>query len=76
MSYKCLECGHIFEEGEQRKFAEDRGECFGAPCVETFYGCPLCAGGYQETKACKSCGIEHLSYELDADGFCEECAEE
>lgn len=72
MSYKCLECGHIFEDGEEKRWVETHG--LDAPPYEEMSGCPLCLGPYRETTPCKNCGSEHLPSELE-DGLCEECRE-
>ena len=72
MAYKCIECGNIFEEGEQARWSESRGEFWGNPCEEEMVGCPLCRGDYEETIQCSICGSEHLADELDG-GVCEEC---
>ena len=64
MAYKCLECGNIFDEGEENKWIEPHGE--------EMTGCPVCGGAYQETVQCKLCGEEHLSVELFG-GACQEC---
>ena len=72
MAYKCLECGHIFEEGEQATWSESRGEFWGFPCSEEVDGCPLCKGDYEETTPCKICGSEHLEEDLNG-GVCNEC---
>ena len=73
--YKCLDCGHIFDEGEQKKWTENVGECFGFPAYETFGCCPLCGGEYAETVLCEVCGAEHLEDELNG-GVCDECINE
>lgn len=75
MAYKCLECGHIFEEGEQACWLESRGEFWGTPCSEHMSGCPLCKGEYEETVQCAVCGSEHLEDELNG-GVCDECIDE
>jgi hypothetical protein len=75
MSYKCLECGHIFEEGEESRWCESRGEFWGTPCSEEMSGCPLCKGEYEETIPCEICGAEHLKDELTC-GVCDECIDE
>lgn len=75
MAYKCLECGHIFEDGEQDCWEEGRGEYWGTVCSETMSGCPLCRGEYEETTPCKICGSERLDDELFG-GVCEECIDE
>lgn len=72
MAYKCLECGHIFERGEEDVWRESRGEFWGQPCYEEVSGCPLCRGGFRETVQCASCGGEHLEDELHG-GVCDEC---
>lgn len=75
MAYKCLECGHIFEEGEQAHWSEGRWEFCGVACSENMSGCPLCKGEYEETTPCEICGSEHLSDELFG-GVCAECINE
>ncbi len=72
MIYKCLDCGNIFEDGEQARWSESRGEYWGASCSEEMSGCPLCKGDYEETTPCKICGSAHLEDELSG-GVCEEC---
>lgn len=68
--FKCLDCGHLFEDGEQAKWEEDRGEYWGTRCTETMSGCPICKSDYIEVKPCKVCG----SYEHDTDEeICVEC---
>lgn len=73
MAYKCLECGHIFEDGEQAEWEEDHG--FETPPYEKMSGCPICKGDYEETSCCSICKGEFLQYEL-TDGVCEDCVEE
>ena len=70
MMYRCENCGHLFEEGEQAVWEERHG--FDAPPYEKWSGCPLCHGDYEETKPCKKCGAEHTDDEL-IEGVCEEC---
>lgn len=67
MAYKCLECGNIFEYGEEAHWVEPHGE--------KKKGCPLCKGAYEKTVKCKVCGGEHLDEEL-FEGVCEECIDE
>jgi hypothetical protein len=74
MTYRCLDCGHIFEEGEEARWRESRGECWGTPCSEEVSGCPLCRGDYEETTPCAICGSAHLEDELNG-GVCDECIE-
>lgn len=73
MTYKCLECGHIFDEGEEKHYVETHG--LEAPPFEEWWGCPICAGNYEVTMPCIICGSAHLKEEL-ADGICEKCIED
>lgn len=73
--YKCLKCGHIFENGEEARWKESRGECWGTLCSEEMSGCPNCHGDYEETTPCAVCGLEHLVKELRG-GVCNDCIEE
>ena len=60
--FKCIECGHIFEDGEQARWAETHGE--------VWESCPICKGDYEEVEPCKICGTyEHNSGEE----YCEGC---
>ena len=74
MTYKCLECGHIFEEGEEGHYFEN-GEFWGVPYSQKMSCCPLCKGVYEKTVPCEICGSEHLKDELIS-GVCEECIED
>ena len=75
MMFKCVDCGHIFAEGEQDTWYEDRGEFWGVPCSERVSGCPTCRGDYEEVHRCKRCDEWHFDDELN-DGYCELCEDE
>ena len=75
MTYKCVECGNVFEEGEEVRWKEARGEFWGVPSYENMSGCPICKGDYKETTPCKICGSHHLEDELNF-GVCDECVDE
>ena len=75
MAYKCLECGHIFEEGEQSRWEEHHPYGMGY-AAEEFSGCPICNGDFEETKQCEICGGEFLEDELNGGCVCDECIEE
>ena len=75
MAFKCLSCGHIFEDGEQARWKEHRPYGMGT-ASEEFSGCPICKGEYEETKQCKICGGEFLEEELNGGCVCDECIEE
>ena len=66
--FKCLECGNLFEEGEQAEWVEMHGFNYGNG--EKWSGCPICKGDYEEIKPCKICG----SYDHDYDEeYCNAC---
>lgn len=73
--YKCLDCGHIFEEGEQAVSREYHDEIPGG-FHEDFEACPICGGGFEETCHCQKCGGEFLYDELIEGYFCEDCLRE
>ena len=73
--YKCVDCGLVFEEGEEAVWEESRGEYWGFPCSETLTGCPKCKENYEEAYRCKRCGEWFLEDELN-DGYCELCYDE
>lgn len=80
--YKCLGCGHIFEEPKQ--YSEDRtpgGACEGGSFIEHYTGCPVCSGAYEEAKQCEICGEYFTSDELTdtteyINGGCGDCCEQ
>lgn len=71
--FKCCECGHLFEEGEQAVWEERHG--LDTPPYEQWSGCPICKGGYEEVNQCKECGDWHTEDEL-YEGWCEKCLRE
>ena len=75
MMFKCCECGHLFEDGEQAIWYENQGECHGRIAMEKFGGCPVCKGDYEEVHQCKECGDWHTEDEL-YEGWCEKCLRE
>lgn len=71
--YKCVECGHLFEDGEQKIYRENIGECHGSPSYMDFSVCPICGGEYEEIMPCSVCG----TYEHDfGRPLCKDCEEE
>lgn len=68
--YKCLECGHIFDAGEESIYYEKHG--LDTPPYEKFSACPVCGGDFEETYRCKKCLGEYIEEEL-WDGYCGEC---
>lgn len=72
MAYKCIECGHIFEKGEEKHWTESRGEFWGKPAEEPMTGCPHCKGDFEETSPCGICGSEKTEEEI-VGGVCLDC---
>lgn len=70
--YKCLECGHLFEEGEQAVWKENIGECCGHDYYDEFEGCPICKGDYEKAVKCSICESYHIDNELHG-GVCDDC---
>lgn len=66
--YRCNECGHLFEEGEQAEWTEMHGFSYGNG--ENWSGCPICKGSYEEIKPCKICGSYNHDYDED---YCDQC---
>lgn len=65
--YRCKDCGHLFEDGEQKRGRSLMGEHFGAPYYEDYDGCPKCGGDYEEVHFCKICD------EYTTDEYCPDC---
>lgn len=70
MVFRCNECGHLFEEGEQVEWVETHG--LNSPPYEAWSGCPICKGDYVETEECEICGGHYLSEDLSG-GVCRDC---
>ena len=63
--YRCNECGHLFESGEERIWLEDG---------EEWSGCPICGESYDKISPCRICGgYENKDVE---DEYCSECRED
>ena len=70
MFYTCLECGNIFESGEEKVHYERLHPDY--PIYEEFRSCPACGGEYEEAIQCHGCGGYFLEDEL-TEGLCSEC---
>lgn len=66
--YKCLDCGHLFEDGEQARWVEKYG--FEHENGENFSGCPLCKSDYDEIEPCKICGTYDHGCQEE---YCDNC---
>ena len=70
--YKCISCGHIFDEGEQKTIQENHpyGD---TTAPEYFSVCPCCGCDFEKTKRCEKCGGEFLEDELFCGYYCKKC---
>lgn len=68
--YKCVCCGHLFEDGEEKKVVDMHGFTNGAG--ETFNVCPVCEGEYVEVDICPICN-EWKEKEKMNNGVCDSC---
>ena len=75
MTFKCLACGHIFEEGEQARWEEHHPYGMGY-AAEEFSGCPICKGDYEQTVKCRICDGEFLEDELNGGCVCNDCIDD
>ena len=75
MAYKCLNCGHIFEEGEQTTREEHHPYGMGY-ATEEFSCCPMCEGYYEKTEKCQICLGEFFKSELNGECVCDDCVNE
>lgn len=73
MMYRCENCSHLFEEGEQAVWEERHG--LDTSPYEKWDGCPICKGGYEEVHQCQECDEWHTEDELYS-GWCEKCLRE
>lgn len=55
MYYRCLDCGHIFEEGEENTYKQRLGNYGNDTVLEELKVCPKCGGDYEEAKRCAIC---------------------
>lgn len=70
--YKCLNCGHLFSEGEVLIKREKHDDYYS----EYVNVCPVCGSdNYEDCIYCRCCEDEHLKSELNIKGVCEECIE-
>lgn len=72
MTYICVDCGHIFEEGEEKTIVERHP--YGDTTAEEYIAvCPACNGGFEEAGICKCCGGAFYKDNLIAGYYCKEC---
>lgn len=72
--FKCLNCGHLFDAGEQAVVHDNHGFRFGP--AEEYSACPVCGGTDLETTVrCRRCGGEYLPSEMHG-SICDQCVED
>ena len=70
--YKCRNCGHIFDEGEQKTRYDRHNDYY----TEPISICPVCnSEDFEVCVYCRSCGAEHFKDELSQQAVCRECIE-
>lgn len=75
MYYICVDCGHIFEDGEYDIRVEHHP--YGDTTAdEHFAVCPVCGGDFEEAGICACCGGAFYEDDLIAGHYCEECVED
>ncbi len=62
--YRCTDCGHIIEVGEEYTYTEEHGE--------KFQCCPVCGGDFLEVDHCDGCHKVKFLDELYS-GYCVKC---
>jgi len=76
MWYHCADCGHVFEDGEQRVIRNILDYIDGKPLTELYYVCPECGRQYETAGTCRKCGGAFAENALVAGIYCEECLEQ
>ena len=72
MPFKCKDCGHVFEAGQEHSWVERIGSYWGVPCFQTSSDCPVCGGDYDESAECEICGEQAFYNDIIA-GVCTCC---
>ena len=69
--YICLDCGHRFEQGEEKSWFEPYG--LGDGSGEQFIGCPICGGAFESAVECDICGGQFLPDSVYDNHYCIDC---
>ena len=75
MAYICVDCGHIFDEGEAA-IREEHHPYGSTTAIERIAVCSVCGGSFEEAGTCKCCGGHFYEDDLIAHYYCEECVED
>lgn len=76
MWYHCIECGHIFEDGDERTYDDILDVIDGIPYKERRVCCPVCGGEFEDAAICQECGGAFATEHLFSGHYCRECLDE
>lgn len=74
MFFKCINCGHTMESGEEAVVVDNVEWVNGERNSEERRVCPICRSDIEEAVRCKECNNIHLEDEL-VNGYCDDCIE-
>lgn len=70
--YKCNGCGHIFEDGEEKRLIDYT--CKDQGLFESVGVCPVCGEDFDEVFECRDCGsLFNPDLDLYEGNICKEC---
>lgn len=72
MMYRCMDCGHLFEEGEE-KYHKEYYSAWGEDFSTEEKCCPVCGGTYEEMYLCPICNERYVP---EGEYVCEDCLKE
>lgn len=72
MYFKCVNCGHTMESGEEAVIIDNVEWVNGERYVEERSVCPVCHDDIEEAVRCKECESIHFEDEL-VNGYCDDC---
>nr|DAG65932.1 MAG TPA: rubredoxin iron binding domains containing a [Caudoviricetes sp.] len=73
--FRCLECGNIFEDGEQKRIKECMGDSCDVATYQEFDVCPCCGGDFETVVYCDKCGRIYNCDDV-LNGLCKDCIAE
>lgn len=73
MWYYCLDCGHLFEDGEESEIVDVLDVIDGQPYVERRKCCPECGGDFDRAETCVKCGEVFNPDKLIGRLYCRTC---
>lgn len=70
--YRCLSCGHLFEDGEQG-YHNENYDYWGEPFTKQEEVCPICGEPFEEVALCPICKKNYIS---EDEWICDDCFNE